>query len=64
MFSIGVDIGGMSIKAGVVDRDGCILASDRIRTRADELTQEEIIENTASLIRRVVRQADRIHGGY
>ena len=59
MFSIGVDIGGMSIKAGVVDRDGCILASDRIRTRADELTQEEIIENTASLIRRVVRQADR-----
>lgn len=41
MYVIGVDIGGMSVKAGVVDENGKILASNRRKTGE---TAEKIVE--------------------
>lgn len=41
MFAIGIDIGGMSIKAGLVDENGKIILQSRIKT---EGSPEQIIE--------------------
>ncbi len=46
---IGVDVGGMSIKAGIVDRDGTIIAKDSIPTRAFDAS-DIIAEDIAGLI--------------
>ena len=32
MYSIGIDIGGMSIKAGLVDANGKIVSQNRVKT--------------------------------
>ena len=46
---VGIDIGGMSIKAGVVDGDGSILARKTIQTDKDKQT-DEIVKDIARLI--------------
>lgn len=51
MYSIGVDIGGMSIKVGIVDENGNIIKKDRVVTVKNA---EQDIENTASLIKRLL----------
>ena len=55
MLYIGVDIGGMSVKAGVVDEEGKILFKDTAVTNA-QAPAEEIAADIAALIRSV---ADR-----
>lgn len=47
MYSIGVDIGGMSIKVGLVDDRGKIVAQTRVKTAQ---TADAVIEDIAKLI--------------
>lgn len=56
MFYIGIDIGGMSIKGGVVTEEGKFIVKDFITTepRADE---EVIIKDIADLIKRLIAKA-------
>ena len=50
MLYIGVDIGGMSVKAGLVDEKGNILFKDTAVTRA-AAPAEEIVADIAALVR-------------
>ncbi len=52
MYFIGVDIGGMSVKAGLVDEKGNILLKDTAVTRA-RASAEEIVADIAALVRKV-----------
>lgn len=52
-FFVGVDIGGMSIKVGVVDESGRIIAKDSCETRP-ERHYSEVILDMSQLIRKVV----------
>ena len=47
MYSIGIDIGGMSIKAGLVDENGKILEKNTVKSAA---TADEVIVNMAKQI--------------
>lgn len=47
MYTIGIDIGGMSIKGGVVDENGVILATDRVETLRNA---EKDLNNIVSLV--------------
>ncbi|MCD6322482.1 MAG: ROK family protein [Clostridiales bacterium] len=56
MYYLGVDLGGMSIKAGVVDETGRILCSDKVHTiRERDYTQ--IIRDMADLCKTMVSKA-------
>lgn len=55
MLYIGVDIGGMSVKAGLVNEKGEILFKSSAVTRATA-PQEEIVADIAELVRQVVRE--------
>ena len=52
MLYIGVDIGGMSVKAGLVDEKGSIIVKDTAVTRA-QAPAEEIVADIAALVRKV-----------
>lgn len=54
MYAIGVDIGGMSIKVGLVDENGKILVSNRRKTGR---TSEIAIENTAEQIKEILEES-------
>lgn len=58
MYCIGVDIGGMSIKAGVVDKHGNILKKDKVVTDV-AAGPNKIICDIAGLIRSLVNTDDR-----
>lgn len=47
---VGIDIGGMSIKIGLVNEDKQIVARKVIPTRSDELTAEQVIGNMADAL--------------
>ena len=49
MYYVGVDIGGMSLKAGLVDERGVISASKAVPTRA-KAPSEEIVSDLAGLV--------------
>lgn len=53
MYYIGVDVGGMSIKAGIVDEFGKILYKDSIKTEPN-LPTHEIINSISLLIQSVI----------
>jgi glucokinase len=53
MYAIGVDIGGMSIKAGVVDENGKILLENREKTAP---THTECIENLKKQIKELLEK--------
>lgn len=55
MLYIGVDIGGMSVKAGLVDEKGNILLKDTVVTRASA-PAEEIVADIAALVRSVAER--------
>ena len=55
MLYIGVDIGGMSVKAGLVDEKGNILFKDTAVTRA-AAPAEEIVADIAALVRSVAER--------
>ena len=57
MLYIGVDVGGTSVKAGVVDEEGRILSKDSTPTLA-ERTYEWVIRDIADLCGRVAAQAE------
>lgn len=52
---IGVDIGGMTVKAGIVDSDGHILFKDTAVTRVSA-PGEEIVADIAALVRKVAAE--------
>lgn len=54
--TMGIDIGGMSIKAGIVTEEGEILAQAAIPTEAETSTGDQIIEATAKLILSLAEQ--------
>lgn len=49
MYCVGVDIGGMSIKAGVVDKHGNLLGKSSVVTDVDG-GAEKIVADMAGLI--------------
>ena len=53
---IGVDIGGMSIKVGLVDDDKQIVAKKVIPTQSDELSAEEVVENIAEAVLELLKE--------
>ena len=53
MYTIGIDIGGMSIKAGVVDDNGKIILQSRIKTVGKP---EEIISNMVGQIKSLLNE--------
>ncbi len=55
MYSLGVDVGGMSIKAGIVDLDGKIILKKVASTRAHE-SCENIIKDIANLIKETLKE--------
>lgn len=58
MYCVGVDIGGMSVKIGVVDENGKILKKDRVVTDV-EGGPHKIISDIGNLIRSLVDINDR-----
>ncbi len=58
MYCIGVDIGGMSVKVGVVDRDGRIVKKDRVVTDVKG-GYLKIIDDMGKLIQSMVDIKDR-----
>lgn len=56
MYYLGVDLGGMSIKAGVVDEKGNILYSDKVTT-GRERYYTHILQDMAGLCTKVVEKA-------
>ncbi len=52
MYTIGIDLGGTNIAAGIVDNDGHILQKDSVPTRA-ERHPDEIVADMAALCRRL-----------
>lgn len=55
---LGIDIGGMSIKAGVVDKDGYLLMKDSVKTRALEGGAPVFIEDVKNLITKMFERAE------
>lgn len=53
MFTIGVDIGGMSIKAGLVNENGVIVSSNRRKT---EKTADKCIQNLVEQINELLKE--------
>lgn len=49
MYYIGIDVGGMSIKGGIVDDDGKIIAKDSVVTNAAQ-SSDDNVKDIASLI--------------
>ena len=56
MYYLGIDLGGMSIKAGVCDDNGKILYSDTCVTVRDE-DGDRIINDMANLCLKVIKEA-------
>jgi len=56
MYYIGIDLGGTSVKAGVIDGNGNILAKDSVKTRAAK-PYVEICADMAALAKKVADEA-------
>ena len=61
MFAVGADIGGTSVKIGVFEDSGKIMAKSRIPTRKDDNCRH-VLEDTAAEIKRLLR-ANHIEPG-
>ena len=55
MYYIGIDVGGMSIKAGIIDENGNILRQQFIVTVPDK-PSDEIVEQIAVLIEDIAKE--------
>ncbi|GAB4197224.1 MAG: ROK family protein [Phycisphaeraceae bacterium] len=53
---VGVDLGGTNIQAGILDDDGKLLASDKIKTKAEN-GPEAVIDRIAKLADDLIKQA-------
>ncbi len=58
MYCVGIDIGGMSVKAGVIDKNGNIIKKGKVVTDVDG-GAEKIVSDTAELIKSLVDPRDR-----
>ena len=56
MYYIGIDVGGMSIKAGIFDEKGKLLLKDSVRT-LPERHYSEIVADMAALTKRIAEKA-------
>ena len=56
MYYLGVDLGGMSIKAGVADDTGKIIYSDKVHTQSERY-YTHIIKDMAALCKKVVKES-------
>ena len=56
---IGVDVGGMSLKAGPVTEDGKILFKDTEPTNSKETGKEGFLKDIKNLILRVIDKIDK-----
>jgi len=54
-YYLGVDIGGMTVKAGIVGSDGVIIAKDSCETRP-ERANEEVIKDVFLLLERLLKK--------
>lgn len=59
-YVIGLDVGGTTIKGGVLDGTSRVLADIRVKTYSDHNSREEILENMLSAIEQLTRQATRL----
>ena len=57
MYSIGIDLGGTAIKAGVVDELGNIVIKDKVPTKS-ERGYEAVIADMADLCKRLLGEAN------
>ncbi|MCK5812197.1 MAG: ROK family protein [Clostridiales bacterium] len=55
MLYIGVDLGGMSIKAGIIDKQGTILSKDKVPTNVNR-HYSDIILDMANLIKKLLKE--------
>ncbi len=55
---IGIDIGGMSIKLGLVDEEGKVIAKKVIETGSDRYTPEEIISHIGQAVLELLQEND------
>lgn len=53
---IGIDIGGMTIKASVIDHNYHIITKKIIETKADELTPEGVVKNIESMMEELLEE--------
>ena len=51
MHAIGLDVGGTSVRAGVVDEHGCLLDTARVGTPSDEGALEDAISGVIDELR-------------
>ncbi|MBI5715414.1 MAG: hypothetical protein HZC38_18605 [Chloroflexi bacterium] len=54
---VGVDLGGTSMRAGVVTKDGEVLALEKRKTKP-ELGAKEVVARLAETIQRAVKASD------
>ena len=57
--SIGVDVGGTKIAAGVVDEEGVVLAT--VRRDSPTIDREAVVETIAAVANELVAQYDAPH---
>lgn len=57
MYYIGIDVGGMSVKCGIVDVNGIILAKESILTDLS-LGQQKLVDDIAELIEKTIIKAN------
>ena len=53
---VGIDIGGMSVKIGLVDQDGQIVGKKVIPTRSDVLPPEEVVNGIADGVLELLKE--------
>jgi glucokinase len=56
MYSIGIDLGGTAIKAGIVDKSGNIIVKDKVPTKS-ERGYEAVLRDMAKLCKKLIEKA-------
>lgn len=60
-YFIGIDLGGMSAKAGLLNQEGALLHIDRCETEAKD-SPEKTAENLANLVEKIIKDAGASKG--
>ena len=57
MYYLGIDVGGMSVKVGIVDEEGQHLLKDKFETRRDR-SYEEIIRDIGEFSVKMIEKSE------